>query len=95
MLTSLSNELIAGCVAADNAEPAATFTTENTVRDLDMLRRAVGDKKLTYLGFSYGTYLGATYAAMFPRKVRGLVLDGALDPRSTPTGRSRTCSPSR
>ena len=80
VLTSLSNELIAGCVAADTQSLLSTFTTENTVRDLDMLRRAVGDKKLTYLGFSYGTYLGASYAATFPRKVRGLVLDGALDP---------------
>jgi pimeloyl-ACP methyl ester carboxylesterase len=46
---------------------------------MDVLRRAVGDAKLTYLGFSYGTFLGATYAALFPRTFRALVLDGPVD----------------
>jgi pimeloyl-ACP methyl ester carboxylesterase len=46
---------------------------------MDVLRAAVGDKKLTYLGFSYGTFLGATYESMFPARYRALVLDGALD----------------
>jgi pimeloyl-ACP methyl ester carboxylesterase len=46
---------------------------------MDLLRAAVGDKKLTYLGFSYGTFLGATYESMFPTHYRALVLDGALD----------------
>ena len=46
---------------------------------MDVLREAVGDDKLTYLGFSYGTFLGATYAALFPNRFRALVLDGALD----------------
>ena len=45
------------------------------------MRDAVGDRKLTYLGYSYGTLLGATYAQLFPRNVRALVLDGAVDPR--------------
>ena len=52
----------------------------NAARDLDRLREAVGDEQLTYLGFSYGTSLGATYADLFPDKVRALVLDGAVDP---------------
>jgi pimeloyl-ACP methyl ester carboxylesterase len=56
------------------------LTTEATARDLDRLRAALGDSKLTYLGFSYGTVLGATYASLFPGKVRALVLDGAADP---------------
>jgi pimeloyl-ACP methyl ester carboxylesterase len=54
-------------------------STANVARDMDGLRRAVGDPKLNYLGFSYGTYLGATYASLFPNKYRALVLDGAVD----------------
>ncbi|NUP02936.1 MAG: alpha/beta fold hydrolase [Nonomuraea sp.] len=54
--------------------------TADVARDLDLLRQALGDQKLTYLGKSYGTFLGAVYADMFPEKVRALVLDGALDP---------------
>jgi pimeloyl-ACP methyl ester carboxylesterase len=54
-------------------------STANGARDMDFLREAVGDKKLTYLGFSYGTFLGATYASLFPRRYRALVLDGPLD----------------
>ena len=54
--------------------------TMSAARDLDRIREAVGDDKLTYLGFSYGTSLGATYADLFPDKVRALVLDGAVDP---------------
>jgi pimeloyl-ACP methyl ester carboxylesterase len=56
--------------------------TMNAARDLDRLREAVGDDGLTYLGFSYGTILGATYASLFPDKARALVLDGATDPAS-------------
>jgi len=56
------------------------FSTEQAARDLDAIRVAVGDEKLTYLGYSYGTLLGATYAHLFPRNVRALVLDGAVDP---------------
>jgi pimeloyl-ACP methyl ester carboxylesterase len=48
---------------------------------MDAVRAAVGDEKLTYLGFSYGTLLGATYAQLFPQKVRALVLDGAVNPK--------------
>ncbi len=55
-------------------------SSESTVRDMDRIRQAVGDKKLTYLGYSYGTYLGTLYAKLFPTKVRALVLDGAIDP---------------
>ena len=55
-------------------------SSESSVRDMDRIRQAVGDKKLTYLGYSYGTYLGTLYAKLFPSKVRALVLDGAIDP---------------
>lgn len=54
--------------------------TAYVARDLDLLRAAVGDQKLTFLGVSYGTYLGTVYAAMFPERVRALALDGAVDP---------------
>lgn len=54
--------------------------TIDTVRDLDVLRAVLGDEKLTYLGYSYGTFIGAIYAETFPEKVRALVLDGAVDP---------------
>jgi pimeloyl-ACP methyl ester carboxylesterase len=56
------------------------FSTEQTARDLDAVRAAVGDAKTTYLGYSYGTLLGAVYARLFPRRIRALVLDGAVDP---------------
>ncbi|QEC46977.1 alpha/beta hydrolase [Baekduia soli] len=57
-------------------------TTGNVARDLDLLRRAVGDDKLNYLGFSYGTFLGATYASLFPDKLGHVVLDGPVDATS-------------
>ncbi|MFE9438303.1 alpha/beta hydrolase [Streptomyces sp. NPDC006602] len=54
----------------------AHIGTVNASRDLDVMRQAVGDKKLNYLGFSYGSRLGAVYAAQFPKKVGRMVLDG-------------------
>jgi len=56
------------------------FSTEQTARDMDAIRAALGDKQMTYLGYSYGTLLGAVYAELFPKNVRALVLDGAVDP---------------
>ena len=57
--------------------------TPNAARDLDVLRAALGEPKLTYLGKSYGTFLGTWYAQLFPGRVRALVLDGAVDPDSS------------
>ena len=54
--------------------------TRSAARDLDVLRAALGDETLSYLGFSYGTLLGATYAGLFPETVGRMVLDGAVDP---------------
>ncbi|MFE6748227.1 alpha/beta hydrolase [Kitasatospora purpeofusca] len=54
--------------------------TQDAARDLDVLRAALGDRKLSYLGWSYGTYLGTVYGELFPQRVRALVLDGAVDP---------------
>jgi pimeloyl-ACP methyl ester carboxylesterase len=63
------------------------MSTANVARDLDLLRRAVGDRGLTYWGISYGSILGATYANLFPENVRALALDGVADPVEWYTGR--------
>lgn len=62
------------------------MATADVARDLDRLRAAVGDEGLTYAGFSYGSYLGVTYANLFPTHVRALVVDGVLDPIAWATG---------
>jgi pimeloyl-ACP methyl ester carboxylesterase len=59
---------------------ASHMSTANVARDLDVLRERVGDEELTYVGLSYGTYLGQVYANMFPDRVRSVVIDGVLDP---------------
>jgi pimeloyl-ACP methyl ester carboxylesterase len=63
------------------------MSTADVARDLDRLRGLVGDRKLTYLGFSYGSYLGSTYATLFPGTVRAMVIDGVLDPRLWSSGK--------
>ena len=77
---------LAGICAAAGQPIVSHMSTADVARDLDLLRRAVGDARLTYLGFSYGTFLGETYANLFPDKVRALVLDGVLDPRRWASG---------
>lgn len=67
------------CVASEG-DYLDHISTDYTVRDLDKVRAALGDDKLTFLGYSYGTYVGAKYAEAFPDRVRALVLDGAVDP---------------
>ena len=66
--------------AANTGPLLGHVDTASSARDMDVLRAALGDTKLTYLGYSYGTALGATYAGLFPDKVGRMVLDGALDP---------------
>ncbi|KAA1420320.1 alpha/beta hydrolase [Nocardioides humilatus] len=72
-----------GC-AERSGDLAAHVSTIEAARDMDVLRAALGESQLAYLGFSYGTRLGATYASLFPANVGRLVLDGAVDP-SLPT----------
>ncbi|MBT0767554.1 alpha/beta fold hydrolase [Kineosporia sp. J2-2] len=55
--------------------------TTDTVKDMDVLRKALGKKKINFYGFSYGTYLGQVYSTMYPGRVRRMVLDGVVDPR--------------
>lgn len=64
---------------ATNGDILEHVSTANVARDMDALRAAVGDEQLSYLGFSYGTFLGSTYAALFPDRYRALVLDGPID----------------
>ncbi|BCM65229.1 MULTISPECIES: alpha/beta hydrolase [Streptomyces] len=54
--------------------------TRNTARDMDVIRAALGERRISYLGYSYGSYLGQVYATMFPRRVDRVVLDGVVDP---------------
>jgi pimeloyl-ACP methyl ester carboxylesterase len=63
-----------------NGSYLAHVGTIDAARDMDVLRAALGDKKLTYYGASYGTFLGAKYAQLFPTHIRALVLDGAVNP---------------
>ena len=68
---------------ANTGELLGYVDTVSAARDLDLLRAILGDKKLTYLGYSYGTLLGATYADLYPQNTGRLVLDGALDPATS------------
>lgn len=72
-------KLVRRCVERNRAT-IPSLGTMNAARDLDRLRAALGDDRLTYLGFSYGTRLGSVYAHLYPRRVRALVLDGAVSP---------------
>ncbi len=72
-------ELGADCLAS-HPDLLDHVGTVATARDLDLIRRALGDEQLTYLGFSYGTRVGAVYATRFPERVRAMVLDGAFPP---------------
>ncbi|SMD05081.1 alpha/beta fold hydrolase [Kibdelosporangium aridum] len=56
------------------------ISTANTARDMDVIRAALGEKKINYLGFSYGTYLGAVYGSLFPRNLNRSVLDSSMHP---------------
>jgi pimeloyl-ACP methyl ester carboxylesterase len=73
-----SKDFIAKC--EEKNEYLNQFSTANAARDMDILRAALGDKKLNFFGKSYGTYLGTLYAQFFPDKVGRMVLDGAVDP---------------
>lgn len=70
----------AKCAERTGTQLLANVGTRDVVRDMDVLRSALGDEKLNYLGYSYGTRIGAEYAEQFPGNVRAMVLDGAIDP---------------
>ena len=74
-----NQDFAAGCKAR-SGDLLPYMDSASTARDMDQIRAAVGDSKLTYLGFSYGTYIGQWYAHLFPTRVRALSLDGVVDP---------------
>jgi pimeloyl-ACP methyl ester carboxylesterase len=74
------SKLFANACFARNGDYLEHVGTIDQARDMDVLRAALGDTKLTYYGASYGTYLGAKYAQLFPTHIRAMVLDGALNP---------------
>ncbi|GAA4720114.1 alpha/beta fold hydrolase [Phytohabitans rumicis] len=78
--TLRANRELTDACAARGGPLLAHVSTANVARDLDRLRAAVGDRRLTYLGFSYGTLVGATYANLYPHRVRAIVGDGNVDP---------------
>ncbi len=78
-IEALSQRFAVGCLAK-NGRRLLFLGTQYVARDLEELRRALGDAKLTYLGLSYGTYLGEVYASLYPKYVRAMVLDGVVNP---------------
>lgn len=79
-----TKQFVQRCVDKMGTEFLANVGTASVAKDLDMLRAAVGDDKLNYLGYSYGTRIGAAYAEAYPDKVRAMILDGAVDPNADP-----------
>jgi pimeloyl-ACP methyl ester carboxylesterase len=79
-IVSDSNEQAARC-ASKYGPALSLFSTRQAANDMDAIREAVGDEQLTYLGWSYGTLLGAVYAQLYPQNIRAMVLDGAVDPQ--------------
>lgn len=77
---ALHKDLAAKC-RATNGSVLPFVSTRNTARDMDVIRGALDERKISYLGYSYGTYLGTVYTQMFPGRHDRVVLDGAIDPR--------------
>ncbi|MCG5432663.1 alpha/beta hydrolase [Mycobacterium sp. MYCO198283] len=73
-----------GCLARTGPEFLSSVGTASTVRDMDVVREALGENQLNYLGYSYGTLLGARYAQAHPDQVRAMVLDAAINPAEDP-----------
>ena len=100
-LERLTREFGEGCVSK-SGDLARHISTVEAVKDMDILRAALGERQLDYLGASYGTLIGSTYADLFPTRVRRMVLDGAVDPslsvreagpRAGPRLRGRSATP--
>lgn len=75
----------AKCAERTGTDMLANIGTREVVQDMDVLRSALGDRKLNYLGYSYGTRIGSEYAERFPGNVRAMILDGAIDPGQSST----------
>jgi pimeloyl-ACP methyl ester carboxylesterase len=83
-----SDKALSSLCAKNGNDVMNHMSTADVARDLDLLRQAVGDELLNYVGYSYGSYLGVTYANLFPQKVGRLVIDGVLDPIAWSTGKN-------
>jgi pimeloyl-ACP methyl ester carboxylesterase len=76
-----NQQYVQQCIRGSGGEAfLANIGTRDVVRDLDVMRQVLGDEKLSYVGYSYGTAIGSAYAEAFPQNVRAMVLDGAVDP---------------
>ena len=83
-----NRQLVGHCVEHTGTDFLAHVGTREVVQDMDVIRAVLGDPKLSYLGYSYGTKLGSAYAEKFPDNVRALVLDGAVDSSQDPVQES-------
>jgi len=83
-LVDLAKEFADDCTAKSGSF-MAYMGTNNSARDMDSIRQALGEAKVSYFGFSYGSELGATWVTLFPTTVRAAVLDGAVDPTADAT----------
>ena len=79
LLDEADQGFIDGC-KANYGDTLKFYSTANTARDMDAIRAGLGDEQMSFLGISYGTYLGGVYASMFPDRVRAMVLDSAYEP---------------
>ncbi len=82
VLTERATAFVGGCAARSNGV-LPYVSTEQSARDIESLRVALGEEKVSYFGFSYGSELGATWLTLYPDTVRAAVLDGAIDPRQS------------
>jgi pimeloyl-ACP methyl ester carboxylesterase len=82
----------AGC-ARHSGDLLPFITTANTARDMDLVRTALGEERLSFFGGSYGTYLGAVYASLFPQRTDRMIFDSAIDPRRVWRGFYRSWGP--
>ena len=83
-IESETKDFVARCVEKMGDDFLANVGTSSVIKDLDAMRAALGDQKLTYLGYSYGTRIGSAYAEAYPQNVRAMILDGAVDPNADP-----------
>ncbi|MEV4636963.1 alpha/beta hydrolase [Actinoplanes sp. NPDC049548] len=93
-MVSLTRDLARRC-GRKHGDDIPYASTANTARDIDAIRAALGEPKLSYLGYSQGTFLGAVYAQLFPQRVDRLVLDSAVDPTRPGTFLLRNAAPGR
>jgi pimeloyl-ACP methyl ester carboxylesterase len=83
-IEDLNRQFAQWCVDRVGKELLANVGTASTARDMDVVRAALGENQISYLGFSYGTEVGSAYAQAYPNRIRAMVLDGAIDPSMDP-----------